>query len=67
MIDILYHIHSHKLVHGNLSLGCFAINDHSEHLTIKLIDIKSIFIKEPISILNIPYLAPEALRDPNNK
>lgn len=67
MIDVIHYLHSLKLCHGNLQLGCFSINEQSEHLPIKLLDLKSIFIREPINILNIPYMAPEALRDHQNK
>ncbi|CAD8084124.1 unnamed protein product [Paramecium sonneborni] len=67
IIDVIYYLHQHKLTHGNLQLNSFALNDESDQQTIKLIDIKSIFVKEPITIQNAPYIAPEGFREQHIK
>ncbi|CAD8116923.1 unnamed protein product [Paramecium sonneborni] len=52
IIDIVNYLHQHKL-------NSFALNDQKDQKTIKLIDIKRIFIKAPLTIQNASYLALE--------
>ncbi|CAD8180037.1 unnamed protein product [Paramecium pentaurelia] len=67
IIDVILYLHQHKLTHGNLQLSSFAINDQKDQNTIKLIDVKSIFVKEPITMLNAPYISPEGFKEQDIK
>ncbi|CAK87638.1 unnamed protein product (macronuclear) [Paramecium tetraurelia] len=67
IIDVIHYLHQHKLIHGNLQLSSFAYNDQKDQNTIKLIDVKSIFVKEPITITNALYTSPEGFREQDIK
>lgn len=54
-------MHSKNLVHGGLWLGAFERTNN----IVKLVDLKSIFIRHEPTNYDIEYIAPECTLEPN--
>ncbi|CAK69752.1 unnamed protein product (macronuclear) [Paramecium tetraurelia] len=61
IISIVSYLHSLNLVHGNLTLDSFQFKRNQNEISIKLIDLKRVKIKEPESLNLLNFTSPECL------